>query len=177
MTTGTPQGLVPSAADETRFWDLIESAWAELGPEPAEIRHRLLNRTPDHDEEDLYALDPWLKPFLERLRAASADLTSAELTDLDRVLERKLYDIDREDVHEVTDGSDDGFLYARGYIVAAGRQFYEAVQANPETAIVDAEHESMCYFFAHLHNDRFGAFPETGSGLSRESFSNKAGWQ
>ncbi|MET8089612.1 hypothetical protein [Micromonospora sp. NPDC005220] len=52
-------------------------------------------------------------------------------TNLDPVVERKLHDIDREDIHEVTDGSDDGFLYARGFIVALGRAYYEAVRTRP----------------------------------------------
>jgi hypothetical protein len=34
----------------------------------------------------------------------------------------------------------------------------------------------VCYFFAHLHHERFGAFPDTGSGISRESGQNLAGW-
>ncbi|WP_430779794.1 DUF4240 domain-containing protein [Actinoplanes sp. G11-F43] len=176
MTTEMPGPRLPTAADEDRFWSLIESAWASLGPEPAAIRHRLLHRGPDHDEGDLYSLGPWLDPFLDRLRAMSADLSSIELTDLDRVLERKLFDIDRADVQEVTDGSDDGFLYARGYIVASGRAFYEAVKADPEVAIVDAEHESMCYFFDRVHREKFGDHTETGSGISRESGSNQSGW-
>ena len=95
---------------------------------------------------------------------------------MDRVLERKLYDIDRADVQAVTDGSDDGFLYARGFIVILGKAFYDAVHANAEMAISDAEWEPMCYLPAHVHNDRFGDFPETGSGISRESCSNRAGW-
>ncbi len=176
MTTEMPGPRLPTAADEDRFWSLIESAWASLGPEPAAIRHRLLHRGPDHDEDDLYSLGPWLDPFLDRLRAMSADLSSIELTDLDRVLERKLFDIDRADVQEVTDGSDDGFLYARGYIVASGRAFYEAVKADPEVAIPDAEHESMCYIFDRMHRKKFGDYTETGSGISRESCSNQSGW-
>ncbi|MEU4162197.1 DUF4240 domain-containing protein [Actinoplanes sp. NPDC026670] len=177
MVTETPGAAVPTAADEDRFWQLIETAWAGLGPEPAAIRRHLVSRPDDEDEDALYALDPWLDRFTEQLRAASAGLSAADLTSLDRVLERKLYDIDREDIHEVTDGSDDGFLYARGFIVAAGREFYEAVRADPAVAIIDAECEEMCYFFAHLHNERFGAYPETGSGISRESSSNQSGWQ
>jgi hypothetical protein len=43
-------------------------------------------------------------------------------------------------------------------------------------AVPDAECEEMCYFFAHLHRERFGEFPETGSGISRESCSNATGW-
>jgi hypothetical protein len=104
------------------------------------------------------------------------ELPGGELTSLDRVLERKLYDIDRADIQAVTDGSEDGFLYARGFIVAMGRDFYDAVASDPEAAVLDAECEEMCYFFAHLYRDRFGEFPETGSGVSRESCSNATGW-
>ncbi|MFG2053330.1 hypothetical protein ACGFI9_04785 [Micromonospora sp. NPDC048930] len=43
-------------------------------------------------------------------------------------------------------------------------------------AVVDAECEAMCYFFAHLHNGRFGGYPDTGSGISRESGRNPGGW-
>jgi hypothetical protein len=175
----TTDARVPTTADEDRFWQLIESAWAELGPEPAAIRRHLAGRTPDPagEDESLYALDPWLDKFTERLSASCAALSALELIDMDRVLERRLYDIDREDIHEFTDGSDDGFLYARGFIVAAGREFYEAVKANPAMAIMDAECEAMCYFFAHLHHDRFGDYAKTGSGISRETQSNRAGWQ
>ncbi|MBG0563399.1 DUF4240 domain-containing protein [Actinoplanes aureus] len=173
MTTGA----LPTAADEARFWQLIESAWTELGPEPAELRRRLLHRAPDAEGEDRYALDGWLPPFMKRLEAACAGMSSRELTGLDRVLERKMYDIDRSDIHAVTDGSDDGFLYARGYIVAVGQEFYEAVKADPRMAIPDADCEEICYFFGRLHDGRFGAFPETGSGISRGTCSNLAGWQ
>jgi hypothetical protein len=36
-------------------------------------------------------------------------------------------------------------------------------------AVMDAECEEMCYFFAHLHDERFGRYPHTGSGISRET--------
>ncbi|WP_422737915.1 DUF4240 domain-containing protein [Micromonospora sp. WMMD729] len=179
--TVTPDatGTLPTSADEARLWALIESAWAELGAEPQALRRALLARDPadDDDEDDpSIAIDRWLSPFLDRLAHLSAGLSTQELTDLDRVVERKLHEIDREDIHEITDGSDDGFLYCRGFIVALGRDYYEAVRATPGRAFPDAECESMCYFFAHLHNDRFGSWPETGSGISRESFCNPAGW-
>ena len=66
-------------------------------------------------------------------------LSAKELLAFDRVLERKLYDLDRREVHASTDGSDDGFLYARGFIVAAGKgersgrakpKQYEALQGK-----------------------------------------------
>ncbi|GIE84820.1 DUF4240 domain-containing protein [Actinoplanes regularis] len=165
--------ILPTAADEAHFWALIESAWATLGDEPARLRAELLAPPPG---ADLCAIDAWLDRFLEQLTADCADLSAQELTALDRVLERKLYDIDREDIHEATDGSDDGFLYARGHIVALGRAYYEAVSADPRLAVMDAYCEVMCYFFTHLHEKRFGDWPRTGSGISRESGRNRAGW-
>ncbi|MET7948786.1 DUF4240 domain-containing protein [Micromonospora sp. NPDC005324] len=176
VTTDAP-GTLPTPADEARLWALIEAAWAELGTEPLALRQALVERDPagDHGDDPSYAIDAWLDAFLANLGQLTVELTGQELTDLDRVVERKLYDIDREDIHEVTDGSDDGFLYARGFIVALGRSYYEAVRADPAMALLDAECEGMCYFFAHLHNDRFGSWPETGSGISRESSSNPAG--
>ncbi|MFD3707382.1 DUF4240 domain-containing protein [Nocardia sp. NPDC058658] len=143
----------------------MDSAWTATGTEPAAVL-----RSIDSD------LDSRLDAFLAQLTTLSTAFTSAELTALDRVAERALYDLDRADLQAVTDGSDDGFLYARGFIVAMGRDYYDAVNAVPEAATTDAECERMCYFFAHLHNDRFGGFPETGSGISRESASNPAGW-
>ena len=106
----------------------------------------------------------------KRLNSLSAE----ELLAFDRILERKLYDIDRADIHEYTDGSDDGFLYCRGFIVAIGREYYEAVRANPSVAICDAECEEMCYLSWNLYRKKFGEMPR--SGISRESNSNTEGW-
>ncbi|MEV4343772.1 DUF4240 domain-containing protein [Actinoplanes sp. NPDC049596] len=169
-------GRVPTAAEEDRFWALIDSAWERLGPEPAALRRALIERDPEDEEFELYALDAWLAGFLEQLTELTAGLSRTELADLDRVLERKLHDIDRADIHEVTDGSDDGFLYARGFIVALGRDFYEAVVATPALAVIDADCEEMCYFFAHLHDTRFGEWPPNDSGISRATGTNPTGW-
>ena len=168
-------GRVPTAAEEARFWALVESAWAACGPEAERARRALAERDAVTGDGP-HALEAWTDQFLAELGRLSAGLSSAELTDLDRVVERKLFVIDRAEVHEHTDGSDDGFLYCRGFIVAAGQRFYEAVDADPAVAVLDAECEAMCYFFAHLHDERFGERPDTGSGISRESGFNAAGW-
>ncbi|MEU4646563.1 DUF4240 domain-containing protein [Nocardia fluminea] len=156
--TSTPE-------DISRFWNLIASAWTATGTEPAAVLRSMDS-----------GLENRLDAFLTQLNSLSTDFSSEELTALDRVAERALYDLDRADLQAITDGSDDGFLYARGFIVAMGRDYYDAVNADPEAATTDAECEKMCYFFAHLHNERFGAFPATGSGISRETASNPAGW-
>ncbi|WP_017594206.1 DUF4240 domain-containing protein [Nocardiopsis potens] len=168
------------AGDEERLWELVEAAWAPLGPEVGEARRALAARTPEPGEDPwsgphLPVVDGALKGFLDNLAAAGRELSSGELTGLDRAAERLLYEIDRADVQEVTDGSDDGFLYARGFILALGRDFYTAVARDPRAAVLDACCEEMAYFFAHLHEERFGSFPVTGSGISRESCSNPQG--
>ncbi|MDR7275335.1 DUF4240 domain-containing protein [Catenuloplanes atrovinosus] len=172
--TDTVQGRLPTAEEEARFWALIESVWASLGDEPAALRRALVSG--DDGNIEPAGIGAWLNRFHERLVEATAELTAPELVALDRVVERKLYDIDRADVHEVTDGSDDGFLYARGFIVALGRDYYEAVRADPASAACDGSFERMCYFFASRLEDRFGTWPDTGSGISRETGSNHAGW-
>jgi Protein of unknown function (DUF4240) len=142
---------MPTAAEESRFWSLIESAWVGVA------------------EGDLDA-------FHDRLQALSAELSAEELTVMDRVIERKLYDLDRADVHAVLDGSNDKFLYRRGFVVAMGWDYYEAVRADPQAVTENGAFEEMCYFFAHLCEERFGEWPDTGSGISRETCGNEAGW-
>lgn len=103
--------------------------------------------------DDPMAIEAHLKAFTDNLTALNDELSSAELTDVDRVVERLLYDIDREDIHTVTDGSDDGLLYCRGFVVALGREYDEAVAADPGRATEDAER--MRYLFVHRHRERF----------------------
>jgi hypothetical protein len=157
---------LPSAEDEARFSARVEAAWAQCSVEANRARRALAARAPGPDT-DLSAVGGALPVFLGTLADQCRELPGGELTSLDRVLERKLYDIDRADIQAVTDGSEDGFLYARGFIVAMGRDFYDAVTGDPQMAVMDAECEEMCYFFAHLYRERFGEFPETGSGISR----------
>ncbi|XVS61413.1 DUF4240 domain-containing protein [Actinosynnema sp. CA-299493] len=169
--------IIPTAAEEARFWAMLEEAWAGLGPGPNEVRRALAKRDTSAEVfEEAAELEEHLDTVLLALARACEGLSAEELTALDRVAERKLHEIDRADVQEVTDGSDDGFLYARGFILALGQEFYEAVARDPRVAVQDAECEAFCYFFAHLHAARFGDHPETGSGISRESASNPAGW-
>lgn len=114
--------------------------------------------------------------FLETLATHCRGLSGDELATFDRILERQLYEIDRADIHAATGGSDDGFLYSRGFIVALGQDFYHGVIHDPQMAVPYAECEEICYFFAHLYREQFGDFPDTGSGIARESCSNSAGW-
>jgi hypothetical protein len=158
--------------DDKRFWSMIEDAWRNVGGAAA-ARTKLVRG--ELDEAGAAELaDQSLLEFVPALRSALERLPEAELLAFDRILERKLYDIDRADVHEHTDGSDDGFLYARGFIVAAGQAYYDAVKKDPSRALMDVECEDMCYLSFHVYAEKFGDMPH--SDISRETGSNKAGW-
>ena len=167
--------IAPAPGDEVRMWSLLEAAWARLGPDVRQARQALVVR-PAGSPADSAVLKVALPGFLDALRGLCQELSAGELIALDRVVERKLWEIDRADVHAVIGGSDDGFLYARGFTVAMGREFCNCVAGDPRMGAPWAECEGMCYFFAHLHHERFGAFPGTGSGISRESGQNLTGW-
>jgi hypothetical protein len=157
--------------DETRFWAMIETAWQAVGGK-TKTRQRLADGK--LSEEKAEELVESLDEVIPALREQLDQLSSPDLVAFDRILERKLFDIDRAEVQEHTDGSDDGFLYARGFIVAAGKGYYDAVNARPAVAVSDLECEEMCYLPSQIHEEKFGPVPE--SDISRESCSNKAGW-
>jgi hypothetical protein len=157
--------------DESRFWAMIESAWQAGGGE-TRARQRLADGK--LSEEKAAELIEALEEVIPALRGQLDRLSAPDLLAFDRILERNLYDIDRAEVQEYTDGSDDGFLYARGFIVAAGKGYYDAVNARPSIAMMDLECEEMCYLSWHIHEEKFGPVPP--SGISRESSSNQAGW-
>jgi hypothetical protein len=97
----------------------MEAAWAQCSVEANRVRRALATRALGPDTH-LSAVEGALPVFLGTLTDQCRELPGSELTSLDRVLERKLYDIDRADIQAVIDGSEDGFLYARGFIVAMG---------------------------------------------------------
>jgi hypothetical protein len=157
--------------NEERFWSMIEKAWDSVGGFKKERTKLAKGKLPEDEADELAgAVDEMAAALREQLSA----LKKEDLHELDRILERKLYDIDRVEIQEHTDGSDDGFLYARGFIVAAGKEYYDAVNARPQVAMMDLECEDMCYLPFHVYKERFGEIPR--SDISRESCSNKAGW-
>lgn len=161
-------------SNEERFWAWIESGWATAAPRVQAARKRLAGNDPDESDADV--VGGALPEVVRRLEDAAAALDPQGLLALDRQLERKLYDLDRAELQAVTGGSDDGFLYARGFVVVLGRSVWEAVSRDPERAVADAECAEVCYLPQRVYERAHGRYPGTGSGLSRESGSNSAGW-
>lgn len=157
--------------NEEQFWNMIEAAWHEAGgyqKERAKLAEGELSE--EKLEELMEVLDEVTSALYEQLDTLDAPALLA----FDRILERKLYELDRADIQEATDGSDDGFLYARGFIVAMGEDYFNMVISEPSSAVMDAECEEICYISYHIYEEKFGELPP--SGISRETGSNKAGW-
>jgi len=157
--------------DEERFWAIIEQAWKKVGGATV-ARQRLI--ADQFTEADLMALLDALDDLMPALRKQLYPLTAEELLAFDRILERKLYDIDRVDMHTRTEGTAKEFLAIRGFIVAAGRACYEAVSANPELAVPELDCEELCYMPMRMYEKQFGKMPR--SEISRETCSNAAQW-
>jgi hypothetical protein len=159
-----------------RFWSMIDDAWRAALPAARDWRVRLIDGERSDEDDDDGAFREGLDTMVRSLENALRELPRDELVAFDRTLELFLYRIDRAEVQVHTDGSDDGFLYCRGFIVALGREYYDAIDRDPSRATMDAECEEMCYLSYHVFADRFGeqAFPR--SELCRETGSNSDGW-
>jgi hypothetical protein len=97
MPVDVNEQRLPSAEDEARFWARVEAAWAQCSAETNRARRALAVRAPGPDTH-LSAVEGALPVFLGTLTDQCRELPGGELTSLDRVLERKLYDIDRADI-------------------------------------------------------------------------------
>ena len=95
---------------DTTFWELIDLAWSD-SPDLHDKRKLALET---NDEELLLELSEKLSTtILENYNSRLLSLDKGDLVSFIHILEEKLYRIDRQDIHEYTDGSDDGFLYCR----------------------------------------------------------------
>ena len=126
--------------------------------------------------------------IIEPAVMALALLPDSQIADFQQILARKLYALDgrawaRESGELIWFGEPDrvavdGFLYARCLVVANGREFYEAVLADPTTMPKDADFEAILMLAADAYDRKTGLtwdeLDETD--VSYETFSNEAGW-
>jgi hypothetical protein len=107
-----------------------------------------------------------------------------ELFAFEEQLALHLYAIDGEVYAENagdSGGSDDGFLYARCYVVAKGREFFEAVKADP--ALMPKSIEQWCETLLYPHREAWAQITQRDSSewpfvssVSYESGSNSDLW-
>ncbi len=167
----SPKEAAPPPLDESRFWAMIERAWKKVGG-AIKARGRLIED--EFTEEDLVCVLDAMDNFIPALRGQMYVLSPEELLAFDRILERKLSDLDRPDLYERVDGTDEGFLAVRGFIVASGQACYDAVRANPYLAVPELECEELPFMVRKLYERQFGKMPR--SEISRESRRNPEHW-
>jgi hypothetical protein len=147
--------------DEATFWSLIDKFdWSK-------------------DDDDA---------IIEPAVLALALLPDSQIAEFQEILARKLYALDgrawARESGEVWFGepdrlSVDGFLYARCLVVANGREFYEAVLADPTTMPKeDADFEALLSLAADAYDRKTGLVWDEldDTAVSYETFSNEAGW-
>lgn len=62
----------------------------------------------------------------------------------------------------------------RGFIVAMGQRYYDAINSDPSKAMFDWECEEINYISCFLYQEKFGEMPQ--SEICRETGSNQDGW-
>jgi hypothetical protein len=147
--------------DEATFWSLIDRFdWSK-------------------DEDD---------DIIEPAVVALALLPDSQIAGFQQVLARKLYALDgrawaRESGELIWFGEPDRvsvdlFLYARALVVANGREFYDAVLADPSTMPKDSDFEAILMLAADAYDRKTGLEWEEldDTDVSFETFSNEAGW-
>lgn len=115
----------------------------------------------------------------EKLKRLLLACSKEEMVSFHQLLDEMLYQLDREDIHEITDGSDDGFEYIRLWIVSQGRSYFEEVLQDPTQAPRDAdeeqENEAFGYAVWEAYEEKWGeAFPQIQS--LRATGTNQEGW-
>ena len=134
------------------------------------------------DQEALEAGDEdgALQPLIQALVAKN----ERELQDFGEILSQRLYALDGEEFakHAGQSGkSGDGFLYARCYVVAKGKENYESVLADPRIMpkSIDQWCESLLYVNQKAWAESTGNSAEDWgflSSVSYETGSNAKRW-
>ena len=143
--------------DDRTFWDLI-----------AKIDGEALR---GGDEESA----------LEGLQAALASAPLADIEGFEEMLAQKLYALDGQrfaDAAGESGDSDDGFLYARCFVVATGQARYEAVLRDPSEmpASIDDWCEGLLYVAQQAYEQATGKPWSFDASVSYETGSNEALW-
>ena len=158
---------------EEKFWQIIEKAWSKVST--LHIIRAIAVKM--NDKELLGELSEALsEQIIPHFRLELDKLDKKKLASFIHILEAKLYQIDRQEVHQYTDGSDDGFLYSRCFILGMGEAYYNMIDKNPKKATMDLEAESFGFAAYEVYEEKFGQEFNRSSVHSIESCSNEEKW-
>jgi hypothetical protein len=159
--------------NDFKFWQIIEDAWA-ASPALLEMRNNALRTNDAILIEDLTG--EVYGAITNNIRDILLGFDKEQLTAFNHIMEKKLFQIDRKDIQAYTDGSDDGFLYCRCFIVGMGKAYYEMIEENPSKATCDAEAEIVGFIGYIVYQELFAEEFERYTVHNIESCSNAEGW-
>ena len=162
-----------SNVEDLEYWQIIEKAW-EANPVANEAR---LNALATKEKNTIAKLEKYTGLITKSLESELLKLTKEDLAKFIFFVEKKLYEIDREDIHRYTDGSDDGFYYARGFILGLGYEHYNLVNNNPSKVAYDVEFFEICFIGYVIYKEKYGEEFERYQYHNASSFMNKEGWK
>lgn len=146
---------------DDQFWASIDAAWS--GVRGSSRALSALNGKNNYVRRvavtGVNLLVPEMLKALERsLRSYSA----AELREWDAQLQKAVEELDRQDVRiAVRSASDEVFLYARAWVVAAGREYYANVLSTPKVyGVPDQWAEEVLYVAERVYEKRYGKWQE-----------------
>ncbi|MEK7725235.1 MAG: DUF4240 domain-containing protein [Acidobacteriota bacterium] len=158
---------------EQEFWQIIELSWQD-SPYLYKKRTKVLET---NDEDLLTELSEEVyETITENCKNRLQRLDRKALTAFILLSEEKLYKIDREEIHKFTDGSDDGFLYCRCFILGMGEQYFNMIDKEPAKATIDLEAEAFGFAGYEVFEEKFGEEFERNTVCCIESCSNKEAW-
>ena len=182
---GRPGSPRPAAVHKS-FASFTTTLRAEQRPSrpdilrPANARKHLMNEAEFWkliELIDVHALDDGNEDGAIRpLRDALVEKSEEELFAFEEQLALQLYEIDGEvyaDNAGDSSGSDDGFLYARCYVVAKGRKFFDAVKGDPTR--MPKSIEQWCETLLYPHRQAWALL--TGSDASAWPFFSSVSYE
>jgi hypothetical protein len=139
---------------------------------------------PPMPEDRFWALVELSGGDADKMKSLLLALPAEDICAFSLTLDDMMYALDRRDIHDVTDGSDDGFEYVRLWIISRGRAYYESVVADPQNAPrwagADEENEDFGYVAEDTYKVKVGAsFPtiiRQPRNLRFFTGANVAGW-
>ncbi|MBV8253187.1 MAG: DUF4240 domain-containing protein [Chitinophaga sp.] len=139
--------------NEQQFWALIDASWKDIPSADKQRQEGIKSNEP----ELIFELSELLSAEIaDCMKTRLLALEKPDLVRFIRILESKLQQIDREEIHFYTDGSDDGFLYSRGFIVGMGEEYFNLIDRHPAYATCCAEAEIISFIGYAAYSENFG---------------------
>lgn len=161
--------------NDARFmWQMIELAWTKAEASHAETQTGSLREAILGGGAEDY--DVSMRPFCWALDDLLADTVTRDgLLSFARAFEAHLFALDREELCAHIGLGDDGFLDARGFVIAMGETYFRRVLANPKAALPQAGVEQAYMAIIRSWETRCaGPYPRFGIRVTTGS--NLAGW-